>query len=285
LKIKTIIMKKVFFTLSGLVITTMLVAQVKEGTIVYERKINMHRRITDEQTRSFIPEFRTSKHQLLFSDSTSLYKLLPEDEAPDPFEGGGGGQRTVFRMGGGDAGELYKNFVDGKSIEATELGAKQYIIEDSIRKQRWKLTEETKTIAGHLCRKAITTQKQINLGGVRMMTMTSMDGNVKTDTTKKTDAPPTPKEVDVVAWYADDIVSPVGPENNGGLPGVILALDIDKGGTTYTAIDIKSTINKKDLKEPKKGKKVTREEYRKLQGEMMKNMQMPGGGGMIRVGG
>ena len=67
-------MKKVFFVTAGLFSLAMLQAQVKEGTIVYERKINMYRTIQDEQMRAMIPEFRTSKHMLLFSDSVSVYK-------------------------------------------------------------------------------------------------------------------------------------------------------------------------------------------------------------------
>ena len=88
---KPIYMRKVllsFTCLSGFLLAN---AQQKEGTIVFERKINMYKTITDEQMRAMMPEFRTSKHMLLFSDSISVYKAIPEDEAPDPFAGGGGG--------------------------------------------------------------------------------------------------------------------------------------------------------------------------------------------------
>ncbi len=259
-------------------------AQMKEGTIIYERKINMYKTITDEQIRAMVPEFRTSKHSLIFSDSTSIYKAVPEDEAPDPFAGGGG--RVFIRMGGADGGELYKNFATYKSIQSSELGAKTYIIEDSIRQQKWKLTDETKKIAGHNCRKATTQQTMMGGGGVtRIISSTNGGSSTKTDTT----APPQvkTKQVDVVAWYAEDIISPVGPENNGGLPGVILQLDINDHETVYTATEIKSEVNKKELKEPSKGKKVTKDEFRKLQMDAMQNMNMPGGGGVrtMRFGG
>ncbi len=257
-------------------------AQTKEGTIIYERKMNMHRNMPNEQLKAMIPEFRTSKHILLFSDSSSVYKLLPEEEAPDPFGGGNGGGTFVVRMGSsGDNGELFKDFTLSKSIQLTELGAKQYIIEDSILKQRWKLSDETKTIGGHVCQKA-TTKQTIRVAGARVMTI--VGSNTQTDTTTKTNNEPQTKEVDVIAWYATDIISPVGPENNGGLPGVILELDINNKETVYTAIDIKNTVNKKDIKEPKKGKRVTRDEFRKLQMDMIQNMQMPAGGGSFRFG-
>lgn len=256
-------------------------AQTKEGTIIYERKMNMHRNMPNEQLKAMIPEFRTSKHMLLFSDSSSIYKIVPEDEAPDPFGGNSGGMVVIRTGGPGDNGELFKDFTTGKSIQLTELGAKQYIIEDSILKQRWKLSDETKTIAGHVCQKATTKQMQ-RIAGARVMTFTG--GSSHTDTTTKLNNSPQTKEIDVIAWYATDIISPVGPENNGGLPGVILELDINDKQTVFTAVDIKNTVNKKDIKEPRKGKKVTRDEFNKLQMEMMQNMQMPAGGGSFRFG-
>jgi GLPGLI family protein len=199
---------------------------------------------------------------------------------PEPSEGGNA-PRVMFRMSGGDADELYKNFAVSKSVTQTDLGAKTYIIEDSIRQQRWKLTDETKKIAGYNCRKAVTTQKQ-RMGGSIIRMTTTEGGSTKTDSSK-TKMEPKTVDVDVVAWYAEDLVSPVGPENNGSLPGVILQLDINKGETVFTAIEVKSTVNKKELKEPSKGKKVTREAFTKMQMEMMNNMQS-GGGRTIRFG-
>lgn len=252
-------------------------AQVKEGAITYERKINMYKRITDEQMRAYIPEFRTSKHVLLFSDSASIYKTIPEDEMPEA--GNGGNVRVMVRMGGGDADELYKDFTKSKSFRQTDIGAKTYVIEDSIKTQKCKLTDETKTILGYTCRKAVASQTQRIGGSVRMIT--NMNGN--SDTTKNTKSTQT-QEVEVVAWYAENIVSPVGPENNGGLPGVILQLDINKGEMLYTAIEIKKEVNKKEVKVPSKGKKITNEEYAKLMQQMMENMQQGGGGRMMRFG-
>ena len=100
------------------------------------------------------------------------------------------------------------------------------------------------------------------------------------DTTRT--AAPTTREVEVVAWYADDLVSPVGPENYGQLPGVILQLDVDNATTVYTATEVKKAVDMKDLKEPKKGKVVTRVEYQKLMNDLMSN-QGPGTGFRMRA--
>ena len=266
-------MKK-FLMLLSLVLITILnsTAQLKEGVITYERKINMHKRIQDEEMKAMMPEFRVSKHLLLFSDSTSIYKAVPEDESPDPFDGGnGGGMRMAFKMPG-DGGEIYKNYTTGVQIEQTEIFSKTFLINDSIKKQSWKLTGETQKVLGHNCFKATAKQTMKMAGG-----MFRRRGN-ETDTAGN--KPPELKEVtvDLAAWFAEDIISPVGPENNGGLPGAILMLDVNNGETLFTATEIKPTVNKKDIKQPTKGKKVTREEYRTTIKEMMQNFGPPGGG-------
>ena len=113
---------------------------------------------------------------------------------------------------------------------------------------------------------------------VMRMTMSQGGGGTTTrggDTANRPGTPPM-KEVDVVAWYADDIISPVGPESHGQLPGVIMQLDVDNSAVVYTATEVKKSVDQKELKEPKKGKVVTRQEYMKLMTDLMSN-QMGGG--------
>lgn len=251
-----------------------LFAQTNEGVIIYERKINMHKRIQDEQMKAMIPEFRTTKHQLMFSDSTSVYKAVPEDEMPEGFSNEGGGGRFVMRMGGGDNGELYKNFALGRSVETRELGAKNYIIEDSIRIRNWKLTGETKMIQGYTCRKATSTETMMGSGGMRVV-MGGSGGN-NGDTANR----PKPRQVTVEAWYAEGITAPVGPESYGMLPGVILEMNIDDGAIIYSAVEVKKSVDKKDIKEPKKGKKISRDEFMKMQMDLF---QGSGGQRTIRM--
>ena len=254
----------------ALIASSGIIAQQKEGTILYEKKMNMYKAIQNEQMKAYIPEFRTSKHMLLFSDSISIYRLLPEEEAPDPFAGGGNGQ-VMIRMGGGaDGGDMYKNFSQQKAIQSTEMGGKNFLIIDTLKPQPWKITEETKKILGYTCYKAT---RKITQPRMMMRTM-SIGGTGPTDTVKNSSAN-TPKEIDVVAWYTINIITPAGPENYGQLPGLILQLDIDNGTTVFNATEVKTTLNKKELKEPTKGKAVSRAEYQKLMMELMSN-QMPG---------
>jgi GLPGLI family protein len=262
-------MKKLISTLVVAVLAVNGFSQVKTGTITYERTQNMHRIIQNEQMKSMVPEFRNSKHLLIFNDSESVYKLVPEMENE---ESGGG---MVFRMGGSDGGVIYKNMASGKSIEERELGAKTFLITDSIKGQKWKISAETKQILGYNCRKATTTI-ETRRSGARVFTSSSTSGT--TDTTAK----PTTVLQEVVAWFAYDISCPIGPDNYSGLPGVILQLDVDKGLITLNAVELKTTANTKELKEPKKGKKVTREEFTKM---MMDAFGGQGGGQrMMRFG-
>lgn len=275
-------MKKAFLLISAAMGISALQAQIKEGTIVYERKINNHRNMPNEQMRAMVPEFRISKHLLIFSDSISVYRMIPENEAPDPFAGGagaggGGGVRMSFTMGGSnDAGDLYKNFTQSKSILSSELAGKSYLVVDSITQQPWKLTNETKQILGYTCLKA-TRKISVQAAPMRMMVIGGPGGNTNRDTSR-----PQPREIELVAWYAQDIASPVGPENHGQLPGVILELDTDNGGTVYTALEFKKQVDQKQLKEPKKGKTVTAAEFSKMRLELMQQQMQNGG---IRIGG
>lgn len=254
---------------AGVLLSTSLIAQQKEGTIIYERKQNMHRSISEEM-KAFVPEFRTTKQVLVFNEVSSIYKAIPEDEAPQPFSGGG----MVMRIGGGGNDETYFHFTEGKKLSSREIFGEQFLITDSVKKEKWKLSEETKTIAGHLCRKASLRTK------IASPTMRMSIGGGAPAGNQQTQAPQE-KEVDVVAWFADDILAPVGPENYNGLPGVILELDIDNGGTVFSALEVQTKADAKMLKEPKKGKKVTPEGFRKAMNDIMQNM---GPGGM-RFGG
>ncbi len=267
-------MKKVLLVLIMVACTCCVFSQSKQGTISYERKINLWKRIQDEQRRATMPEFRITKHTLIFNDTVSIYKTIKEEEEMNPFEGGGegrggggfGGGGRMGRMFGSNDGDLYKNLSKGMSIQATEQSGKDFLISDTIRKQAWKITDETKIILGYTCHKATMKQKGGfgggnggQNGGGRRNRDNPMDSKPTPDTTRRT-----PREVEVVAWFADKILSPAGPDNYGQLPGAILEVNIDNGSTVFTATEIKAVASAKDLKEPKKGKAVTKEEFRKI---------------------
>lgn len=69
--------------------------KIEEGVIQYEQKVNLHRRIQNPEMKSRIPEFQTSKTQLLFNKTKAIYKNV-EDEEEDLEASNGGGMVMRF---------------------------------------------------------------------------------------------------------------------------------------------------------------------------------------------
>src|ERR1700743_908516 len=212
-------------------------AQIHQGTITYERKIDIHRLLKDAQMRAMMPQFKTSEYQLLFRDSISVYKAVPADEAPDPLESsGGGGTHVIMKFGTGDDGVLYENFGSGQLLEEASLQDKKYIITDTVKPMPWKLSRDTATILGYTCKIAFA--------------RSSRGGNV-------------------IAWYCEDIPLPVGPDKLIGLPGAVLRLDVDSGGVVYTATKVLPSVSVKELKAPAGSPMMTRADFAKKMDEVM----------------
>ncbi len=234
-------MKKALSVIMSFLVLQTATAQVKEGKITYEQKVDMYRRIPEDnqQLRSMIAQFRTSEFELFFGNNQSLFKAMEEE--PDMTEQNNGG--VVIKIGGSTDNEYYRNFSTEKSVEVRELMEELYLVEDSIRKLAWKLEEgDTKTILGYTCKKA----------------------------TAKTS-----RGTDVVAWYAEDITVASGPDQFIGLPGMILGIDANKGEIVFTAVSLDKNSYSKNLKVPTKGKKITHTEYMAKQKEAFGNQ--PGG--------
>ena len=85
-------------------------------------------------------------------------------------------------------------------------------------------------------------------------------GNNNNDAEKKDEKP---KTMLVTAWYTPQIPVSQGPGEYWGLPGLIL--EVSSGTTTVLCKEITMNPDEKvTIKMPKKGKKVTREEYNKI---------------------
>jgi GLPGLI family protein len=225
-------------------------AQVKEGRVVYQRKMNMYRRLQDESMKGMVPEFDSTKTEILFSADESLYRNIKEAEDIRDQAGQDNDRPVVhIRFGGGDD-QTYKNYSLEKMIRQRELGPKKYIIEDSFPHQVWKLQSDTQTIGGYLCKKATTKGRQDN---------------------------------PITAWYTEEIQSPAGPEDLGGLPGLILKLDINDGEVVFTPLTIDTKgLDKKLVQAPTDGKKISREAFRKMLDEQF-GSGTGGGRPVIRI--
>jgi GLPGLI family protein len=256
-------------------------SKLKEGKVIYERTVQMQWRFDgmDEAMAARLPRTRTDHFELSFGGNQSLWQQLPNmnEEANSvtgggPGGGGPGGRGQVFmvRGGPGSGGVTYHNFEAGKRVEQQELNTKNYLITDSIRKLQWKLTGETKTILGYMARKA--TANQYGMRPSVSMENGTMKREMRPDTST------------VVAWFTTDIPVPAGPVFQGNLPGLILELDMNNGRMVYKAVEVSPKPG--TIKEPKGGKPITAEEFRKenekMMDEMMKNMPR---GQRLQIGG
>ena len=274
-------MKKIMMALGFIALaSSSAMAQMKEGKIVYERKINMYRMVTDPEMRARIPEFRTSQFELLFNEQASLFRTVPDDEAPDPFANNGGdrgGQGFRFRM---PETSTYTNIATQTQYESRAMFEKTFLIVDSLKPLKWKISEETKTIAKHLCKKATTSvaAQTLRMGGGRQ-------GRNSTDSTKSstTTATVAPKETVVEVWYAEDIQASIGPDTFAGLPGAILEVDMDNGANVTTAIEVSTKYAKKELVQPTKGDKMNRAQFQETMKKLVEDMQKSGGMGGMRI--
>ena len=270
-------MHKIFLALTVMLVAfTSAFAQVKEGKLIFERKVNMHKMITDPEMRARIPEFRTDKFELLFNEQASMFKTIVEEEAPDPFAnsggGGGGGMRFAFRM---PETATFTDIPNQMQYESRSLFEKEFLIVDSLKPNKWKLSEETKTIAKFVCKKATTMivpqQMNMRFGGGR--------NRNNQDTT----APVKPKEIELVVWYTESIPVSVGPDAYAGLPGAILEVDSDNGGNVITATEFTAKYAAKELKQPTKGDKMNRAQFAESMKKIMEDMQRGGGMGGMRI--
>jgi GLPGLI family protein len=251
-------MRKIFLASCSTLFVSLLCAQQKEGKVMYERTMQIQIHINDDNdaVAQMLPKTRTDKFELTFGNNQSIWKHSDEEIEANEFSGNG---VQINMVGPGQNDVVFYDFTKARKVEQRDMFDKKFIVEDSIRKLSWKLTGETQAILGHVCRKA-TAQR---IGKRMQMTMDNgkMERKEIDDTSK------------LVAWFTTDIPVSAGPEVQGQLPGLILALDMNDGRMVYKAIEISSKFDLALVKEPTKGKKVTPEEFISERNKMMDEMQ------------
>lgn len=213
------------------------------------------------------------EYVLSFTPIESNWKQV-ESLGGGPATASSGGMQIVINTGSQDR-VLYKNVADQTFEQEQDVMGKEFLIKDGLEVAEWELSEETKKIGNYNAQKA--TYSRI-IDSQRFSTgMTEME-NVK-DT------------IQVVAWFTPDIPVPHGPENFFGLPGLIL--EVQSSGRTLICekIELNPSAEPVAIIRPKRGKEVTREEFRAIQEESMKQMMnryqgKPGDGNQftIRIG-
>jgi GLPGLI family protein len=194
---------------------------LSQGKIEYERRINQYARMDDDNSwteleKKTMSQFKTNYFDLLFTRGKTLYRPGREsaDKTSSPFFGEQPAQDNI----------VYADLDNEQSVSQKKIFEEVFLVQDSLRKIKWKITDETRTIAGFSCRRA------------NALIMDS---------------------IYVVAFYTDEIVTSGGPESFTGLPGMILEVALPHQHITWSATKVEA-VNVPDaqLAVPVKGKKV-----------------------------
>jgi GLPGLI family protein len=174
------------------------------------------------------PKFVNDIYELRFDGKHSMYKLVKENSDNKYIQG----------IKPSEADGVVQDLDAKTTSTRREIFENTYLIQDSLRNLEWRITDETREIAGFECRKAVT---------------------------KICDS------VYVVAFYTDQIAVSSGPETFGGLPGMILGLAVPRLYTTWFATKVElSEPTPAQLTPAQKGKKVT---WDQLQTELKKGFK------------
>ncbi len=230
------------FLLMGLIYTPM--ANAQEGTVTYEEVIKLNIELPPEVAHmsADIPDSRTTTKLLYFNESAALMKNAPEEAADDlNMSGEGGMVRLQMRR---EENESFFDFEADRHIEKRDFMGRSFLIENDAPGLPWRLSSEQSEFLGYMCQKA----------------------TAQVDSTT------------YEAWFTPEISVPAGP-GEGGLPGLILVLNIDDGQRSYVAKELSLEAREEGtIKPPKKGKKVSQEEFDKIVAEKMEEMEASSGG-------
>lgn len=168
---------------------------------------------------------------LFFTETQTKYEDSEEKAEPEE-EGGYSWRKELFF--------LKRDFAKRTLYDGRTLISKPYLIEDTLVTPKWRILNDLKEVAGHVCMKAMV-----------------MD---------------TVRKQKIVAWFAQDMLHSGGPEAFFGLPGMILEIDVNDGAMTLTAdlIEMKKLTNELDPPAKLKGKKIKQVDYNKLIKEQIK---------------
>ena len=202
-----------------------------------------------KQIMARMKNFLEKTYTLSFNKTESSFKENVKLDAP-----GTSGPRWGRSNG---QGSIYKNVKNRKMIQDTEQFSKRFLINEEMEQPKWQLGTETKKIGQYTAYKAtyVKIDKSIDWGSIFRR-----GGNRKKDSTKTKEKNKEIKTQIVTAWYTPQIPVSAGPAEYWGLPGLIL--EINAGRTTMLCTEIALNPDETiEIKEPKKGEKVTREEY------------------------
>ena len=216
------------------------------GTIEFERKVNMFAiipKVINKDNEAWLtpmleaykksqPQFKTSKSTLSFSNNKTLFTPAEEEMV----SGGG------FFSGNPVATQnntIYSDLDNKVGVYQKKVFDELFLVKDSTRKIKWKITDETREIAGYNCRRANAIM---------------MDS------------------IYVVAFYTTDIPVSGGPESFNGLPGMILGVALPHENIAWCATKVTDmTLAPNAVVPPRKGKPMEGQAFRNKMQSTFKN--------------
>jgi len=189
----------------------------------------------------------TTNKELLFTQEEAIYQTSKSNVNEDQEITNDEGTFKMVIETGENENIDYLNIKAKKHIYQTSFMGKLFLIESDQEKQKWKLTDEKVKYLGYVCHKA-------------ELTIPAKDEESE--------------DKHVVAWFTTEIPASVGPNNYGQLPGAILMINENDGDLEIKATSIElRNIQEGEIKIPRKGKKVSSEEFEIIVEEQMKEMQ------------
>jgi len=227
------------------------------GEIYYSTKVNLHKKLPDTERgnrmKEFMPEFMDFENVLIFNATESLYKNIESEKDDVDFTEEENRHQKMMKKRMAPVNDIvYTNIETGQVIEKKDFMDKIFLIDDSISASTWKLSGETKEVSGMNCMRA----DHIPVEG---------------DTTDT---------IAIHVWFTPEIAVSSGPSGFGGLPGLIVHVDINDGEKVLSLSKIvMRELEEEEIEKPKKGKKVSKEEFEEIQRKKMEEMKKNWEGG------
>lgn len=213
-------MRTLFFitTIFFFTITSFAQQFVDKAVIEFEVNTNLKKAMGnnswEEQMKEEFSDLKTSFYLFTFSDNKSVFKFdrwSPKTRIPNYIK-----QKD-------EENSWYFDFNSGLFNMQKNIIGTDFVVNDSIPRIDWKITNENREIAGYNCRKAV--------------------GKIFGD-------------VYVFAFYTDEITISGGPVSISGLPGMILGLTIPRLYTSYVATKVDLTVQDTKIIKPAEAKKT-----------------------------
>lgn len=161
-------------------------------------------------------------------------------------------------------GAQYKNVKANELVQKQEFYGKNFLVKDKLLSIDWKMGAETKQIGGYTCYKATAMIPTADL--------TWYDFSWSELRAADKENGEEVNMTEVTAWYTLNIPVSSGPSEYWGLPGLILEVNV--GNTTMLCFKVvMNPKEKSSIEAPKKGKVVTKKEYKEIITGKMQEMR------------